>query len=121
MRARLIAIAAGASTFALPILVVAQTQQTGLLGTLALFNRILNGAIGLVVLLAILAFFWGLVQYFFKSKGSDEDRKAATKLMIYGILAIFVMVSIWGLIRLLQTTFGVTQNTSITPAGIVSF
>ena len=116
-------IGATAATIAfvgLPSIVAAQqTAAQGLLGTLALANRILNGMVGLLILVAILAFFWGLVKYLFS--GGGEDKSEGLKLMFYGVIAIFVMVSIWGIIRLLQNTFGVTQNTSITPDGIRSF
>ncbi len=102
---------------------IAAGQQTtaaqGLLGTLALFNRILNGLVGIAILVAILAFFWGLIQWMFSSGG--EAKSDGLKFMFYSVIAIFVMVSIWGIIRLLQNTFGVTQNTSITPDGIRSF
>lgn len=106
---------------AVPAIVAAQqtTAAQGLLGTLALANRILNGLVGLMILIAILAFFWGLIKYLFS--GGGEDKSEGLKLMFYGVIAIFVMVSIWGIIRLLQQTFGVGNNTSITPAGIQSF
>jgi hypothetical protein len=123
MRRTLIQIGSTAATLAfvgLPSLVAAQqTAAQGLLGTLALANRILNGLVGLLILVAILAFFWGLIKYLFS--GGGEDKSEGLKLMFYGVIAIFVMVSIWGIIRLLQNTFGVTQNTSITPDGIRSF
>lgn len=123
MRRTLIQISSTAATVAfvgLPTLVAAQqTAAQGLLGTLALANRILNGLVGLLILVAILAFFWGLIKYLFS--GGGEDKSEGLKLMFYGVIAIFVMVSIWGIIRLLQNTFGVTQNTSITPDGIRSF
>jgi hypothetical protein len=123
MRKTLIQIGSTAATLAfvgLPSLVAAQqTAAQGLLGTLALANRILNGLVGLLILVAILAFFWGLIKYLFS--GGGEDKSEGLKMMFYGVIAIFVMVSIWGIIRLLQNTFGVTQNTSITPDGIRSF
>lgn len=102
---------------AVPSLVAAQQSGTaqGLLGTLALANKILNGLVALMILVAILAFFWGLIMYLFKQ---GEDKSEGLKLMFYGVIAIFVMVSIWGIIRLLQQTFGVQNNTAITPAGI---
>ncbi len=128
MRAKLIgssfllaSLAMATLALGLPLLADAQSTATasGLLGTLALFNRILNGLVGLAILVAILAFFWGLLKYLFQ--GGGENKAEALKVMFYGVVAIFVMVSIWGIIRLLQNTFGVTQNTSITPAGIQSF
>jgi hypothetical protein len=123
MRRTLIQIGSTAATFmfvAVPAITAAQvTSAQGLLGTLALVNRILNGLIGLMILLAILMVFYGLVQYLFSNAG--EAKSEGLKIVLYGVLAIFVMVSIWGIIRLLQNTFGVTQNTSITPDGIRSF
>jgi hypothetical protein len=79
----------------------------------------LNGLVGLAILVAILAFFWGLIRYLFS--GGGEEKAEGLKTMFYGVIAIFVMVSIWGIIKLLQATFGVGQNTSITPDGIRSF
>ena len=123
MRGKLIQLTSTAATImfvAVPSIVAAQqTAAQGLLGTLALANRILNGLVGLLILVAILAFFWGLIKYLFS--GGGEDKSEGLNLMFSGVIAIFVMVSIWGIIRLLQNTFGVTQNTSITPDGIRSF
>jgi hypothetical protein len=97
---------------ALPALASAQS----LLNTLAFFNTLLNGAIGLLITLAIIAFFWGLVQYLFK--GGAEGKSEGLKIMLYGVITIFVMVSIWGLVRLLQSTFQVTSTTPVIPQGI---
>jgi predicted secreted protein len=38
---------------------------------------------------------------------SPEKRKGARELMIYAVISVFVMVSLWGLVRLLAATFGV--------------
>lgn len=115
MRARIISTTALAiATIALPALASAQT----LLNTLGFFNQLLNALIGLLITLAIVAFFWGLVKYLFISKGDEASRKSAMNLMIYGVIVIFVMVSIWGIIRLLQSTFSVTSTTPVIPQGI---
>jgi hypothetical protein len=39
--------------------------------------------------------------------------------MFYGVIAIFVMVSLWGIIRVLQTTFGVQNNQAIPLQGLI--
>ncbi len=96
----------------LPALAAAQS----LLNTLAFFNVILNGAIGLLITLAIIAFFWGLVKYLF-GEGS-EGKAEGLKIMLMGVITIFVMVSIWGLVRLLQSTFQVTSTTPVIPQGV---
>ncbi len=59
-----------------------------------------------VVSLALLAFFWGLAMYVFGSS-NDEKRKKGIPIMIWGIVAIFVMLSIAGIVNMLQATFEV--------------
>ena len=109
---RLSKIAALASgTLLLPAFTSAQT----LLNTLALVNTFLNALIGVFITLAIIAFFWGLIQYLFS--GSELKKEGLSK-MLGGVVAIFVMVSIWGIIRLLQATFRVTSTDPIIPKGI---
>ncbi len=96
----------------LPVLASAQT----LLNTLALANTFLNALIGLFITLAIVVFFWGLIKYLV-GEGS-EGKGQGLKIMFFGVVSIFVMVSIWGIIRLLQSTFSVTSTMPVIPQGI---
>ncbi len=98
-------------TLALPAVAGAAT----LLNTLALANVFLNGVIGLFITLAIVIFFWGLIKYLLNV---GEEKAEGIQIMFYGVIAIFVMVSIWGIIRLLQTSFSVTSTTPVIPQGI---
>ncbi len=95
----------------------ALAAATTLLNTLAFFNTVFNALIGIMITLAILGFFWGLVKYLF-NVNDTEKRKEGLSVMMYGILALAVMVSVWGLIGLLQNTFGVTSTSPIVPQGI---
>jgi len=61
--------------------------------------------------LAVIYFFWGLAQYIIKS-GNEEARTEARNIMIYGIIILFVMLSVWGLVGLVGSTFGVGQGGS---------
>lgn len=88
-----------------------------LVDTLVLASTLLNGVIGLFITLAIVVFFWGLIKYLI-SLGSEQQSEGL-KIMFWGILAIFVMVSIWGIIRLLQSTLKVTSTDPVIPKGIV--
>ena len=99
------------STLALPALAGAQT----LLNTLALANTFLNALIGLFITLAIVVFFWGLIKYLVNA---GEEKAEGLQIMFYGVVAIFVMVSIWGIIKLLQSTFQVSSTSPIIPQGI---
>ncbi|OGG52000.1 hypothetical protein A3C18_04170 [Candidatus Kaiserbacteria bacterium RIFCSPHIGHO2_02_FULL_54_11b] len=86
-----------------------------LLDTLALFNTFLNALIGLFITVAIVVFFWGLIKYLMVA---GEEKSEGLQIMFYGVIAIFVMVSIWGIIRLLQSTFKVTSTDPVIPKGI---
>lgn len=66
--------------------------------------------------LALLAFFWGLIKYIF-SQG-DDGKKDGKGLMIGGIIAIFVMVSIVGIVAFIGRAFGIGQG-EILPVPVV--
>lgn len=87
-----------------------------LLDTLALISTMLNSSIGILITLCICVFFWGLIRYL-TTIGSDQ-KAHALRMMWQGVLTIFVMVSIWGIVRLLQNTFGVTSTEPVVPQGI---
>ena len=120
MRLRIIAPAALAlCLLALPFLADAANASaaSGLNGTLALFNNLFNNMIALFITMAIVIFFWVLIKYLWSM--DQENAHEGIKIMFWGLIAIFVMVSIWGLIRLLQTTFAVGGTTEITaPKGV---
>lgn len=62
---------------------------------------------GTVVLfsLAILAFFWSVARNMWGYDSSNaEQQKKLTQTLTWGVLIIFVMVSIWGIIAILQQT-----------------
>lgn len=98
------------------LLAPALASAVGLLDTLVTVNRFLNGLIGVIITIAIIVFFWGLVRYL---TDVGEKKHEGLIMMFYGLIAIFVMVSIWGIIHLLQNTFQITgQNQAIIPQGI---
>ena len=82
-----------------PLLAFAQASVESVTSTV---SSLINYAIGALIGIAIIAFFWGLVKYLFQN-GSAEKGKGA-KLMIYGIITLTVMLSIYGIIRLLQNS-----------------
>lgn len=112
MRARFIGSALTLGLLATPAIAGAAS----LLDTLALANTFLNALIGLAITLAIVVFFWGLIKYLWGA--SSENASEGLSIMMWGVIAIFVMVSIWGIIRLLQNTFNVTSTDPIIPKGI---
>ena len=102
---------------ALPALAFAQMSASqGIMGVIQLAGRVFNALIGLMILLAIITFFYGVFKYLQDQSG--EGKSKSLMMMVRGVIAIFVMVSIWGLVALLQNTFGVQQNTARLPASV---
>ncbi len=78
----------------------ASAQLTGTARLLGSAYGILTSVIiPLVFTLALLFFFWGIVKYI-KSEGEGKDE--GRKIMIWGVVALFVMSSVWGLVYFLR-------------------
>lgn len=59
--------------------------------------------------LAVVFFFWGLAKFILKA-GDKEGKEEGRNIMIWGVLALFVMASIWGIVNLLAFTLGVNSG-----------
>lgn len=83
------------------------------LGTVA---DLINLATPIVVALALLYFFWGLANYILNAN-NEEKKKEGRTIMIWGILALFIMVSVWGIINVVRDTFDLnaTSNQILVP------
>ena len=59
--------------------------------------------IPLVVSLALLYFLWGLANFILAGDDKEKIEKGKST-MLWGIIALFVMVSVWGIVRFIQDT-----------------
>jgi hypothetical protein len=66
------------------------------------FVSIIDSATGLLILAGIVIYFYGISRNVLKMK--DEGGKLMWNYVIWGIGVIFLMVSIWGIIELIQNT-----------------
>lgn len=57
-----------------------------------------------IIALALLVFLWGIFKLVFAG-GSEVDVKEGTKFMTWGVVSLFVMISVWGLVNILTKTF----------------
>jgi hypothetical protein len=71
---------------------------------------IVNKVIVVIVGLATVYFLLGSTKYILHA-GDAAQREEGRNMMIYGIIAIFVMVSVWGLVNLLSNTFRLDNST----------
>jgi hypothetical protein len=98
------------SVFAPTAIVGAQPANIG--GFVSLINMasdLINRLIPFIIALTVLVFLWGVFRYVL-SRDSDSQ-KEAQGYMIWGIIALFVMVSVWGLVNILIKSFSL-QNTA---------
>jgi hypothetical protein len=58
--------------------------------------------------LALAGFLWGVVRYILNAAKPDV-RKEATNYMVYGIVSLFVLVSVWGIVFLFRNFFGFNE------------
>jgi FtsH-binding integral membrane protein len=72
--------------------------------------------IPIVFALCVLAFFWGTAKYIRTASDNPDDLNEAKNFLIYGLIGLFVAVSLWGLIGLMQGFLGANTNgQGITP------
>ena len=101
----------GSVFLALPFIALAQTTITSILDKI---GDILAVVIRILIVIATLVFIYGLVTYLL-STGDEEKRKEARQVMIWGIIILFVIVVVWGLVAVLENTFNVNRENI--PAG----
>ena len=97
-----------ATVWSLPLVAFAASPTLKILieRVLVLFD---NLGIALIGLAAFLVAF-GIMRYF--SAGDDPAKLSeGTKMLMWGILALFVMVSMWGLVNLVLATFFTGSDT----------
>jgi fumarate reductase subunit D len=69
-------------------------------------QTLLNQIIPILLIIGTIVFLWGVIM--FLTAGADEEKRAnARSLMIYGLIGLFVMVAVWGIVNVLVGFFGV--------------
>jgi hypothetical protein len=84
-----------------PSVVFAQRTLATLLKTVV---EIISAAIPLVMLFALIFFIWGAIRLIYGA-GDDRAREVGKQTMIWGTVALFCMVAIWGIVEIIQNSF----------------
>ncbi|KKR37266.1 MAG: hypothetical protein UT97_C0012G0006 [Parcubacteria group bacterium GW2011_GWC2_40_31] len=66
-------------------------------------NAILSSIVPIIIAIAVIIFLIGVLKYV-RAGEDEEERKKAKGLMIFGVIALFVMVSVWGLVNIIRGT-----------------
>jgi hypothetical protein len=78
---------------------------------IGIFNNYLNP---ILFALALLAFFWGLALFILQA-GNEKKRAEGRYIMTWGVIALFVMLTVVGLIKMLQATFSIDTASEVLP------
>ncbi len=77
--------------------------------------EIINLIIPIVAGLAVLIFFWGLVKFIVNVSGDEKAVTEGKNLMIWGIIALFVMVSLGGILYFFSGEVGFKYGLPLLP------
>lgn len=103
-----------ASVLALPVMALAQYQAQNVGDVFSSIQSILKTLIGLFIAIAGVVFIWALVKYISKA-GEETERETARNQMIWGVVIIAVMVSVWGLVNLITNSVNLDVNAPTPP------
>lgn len=83
----------------------------------AAFSIITTILIPLAFALCLFYFFWGVAKYVRTGAGNEKAAEEGKKIMIWGIVGLFVAFSIWGIISFIRTELSIpgTQNITLPP------
>lgn len=118
MKKRLIVLSGLGLAIITPLFALAQNistgtgcrAQVGIQGVICKIGEIINTAIPILIVLGVAYFIWGVITYVIsddeeaKSKGRDR--------IIFGIIGLVVIVGMWGLVKIVTSTFGLDNNSS---------
>ena len=99
----------GLTYILVPALVFA--QRGDLFETAGTFAALLKIIIPIIITLVVIFFFIGVIKFV---TAKDETKRAeGRQTMLNGVIGLFVILSIWGIIAILQRTFKVDTQTEI--------
>lgn len=72
---------------------------------------LLEGLIPVLVSVALLVFIYGLSEYIFQA-GDQSAVETGRNRMIAGVIGLFVIAAVWGLVQIVGSTFGLGISTA---------
>lgn len=73
-----------------------------------------NTITDLLLTVAVAAFFWSVITFIWnRSRGNVDAMKDASNRLLWSIIGLFVMFSIWGIVNFLQSGFGFENKNTI--------
>jgi ABC-type Na+ efflux pump permease subunit len=70
-----------------------------------LVGKYLNAGVGFILSLAVVMFIYNVFKYFIAGGDNAESKKEAGLYVMWSIIGFFVILSFWGLVRIVTNTF----------------
>lgn len=96
-------------TFFLPVLVLAVDPPVTVPIFLGKIRGVLDAVIPFIIGLAVFVILWGIFTYITHA-AEEEKRKEARAYIVWGIIGVFFMLSIWGFVNILVSTFALDKT-----------
>jgi hypothetical protein len=101
--------------FALPVVVFAQTTQGAQIndvnGLIRKLVSIGNALIPIFISFAVIYLVYAIVVYIIA--GDETKKEEGKKMVFWGIIGLFLILSIWGIVGLLRRSFNFGSNQSV--------
>ncbi|MDO8619853.1 MAG: hypothetical protein Q7R64_00695 [bacterium] len=73
-------------------------------GFLMKIQGLLDTVVPFIIGLAVFVIIWGVFTYLTHA-AEEEKREEAKKFMLWGVIGVFMMLSVWGFVNILLNTF----------------
>ncbi len=96
-------------TVGVPVVVplVAGAAINNINDVLAWIAYAINNFIYIIISLAVLVIIWGVFRYLIAGAADEESRKSGRSYIIWGIVGLVVILSLWGLVNIVVNSLGV--------------
>ncbi|MGM0482458.1 MAG: hypothetical protein ACQEP6_01155 [Patescibacteria group bacterium] len=92
---------------------VVSAQEFGDVDTLLdTILSLLDTIILIILALALVFFLWGVAKFILNA-GDPEEQSKGKQVMFWGLIGLFVMTAVWGLVAFIQDQLGIQDDDSI--------
>lgn len=104
--------------FALVVPTAVAHAQVTLVSIITTFTRALAPLASVLVAVALVVFVWGMV-VFTLNAGDEQARTTGRARMVWGVVGLFLIVAVWGIVALLGVVFGIDVDRTACRAPLI--
>jgi hypothetical protein len=98
-----------------------RANPSGVLGILKTLSEVIDASVPILIGLGVLGLFWYLFKFVWSGAHNPSVRKEALKGVGMSLIAILVMVSLWGIILFMANTLGLDLRTPQPPTSPLNY